>query len=139
MAIKLSGQAKQMIDRPNFAHFATLMPDGSPHVAPVWINREGDRVIISTSSESVKGKNTKSDARAAISIVDFSNPYEELQLRGRVIERRPDPDLEALDVTSQKYTGKPFPMREQKTQVALVIEIEKEHYLKLPFAHTPPS
>ncbi|MGH9494581.1 MAG: PPOX class F420-dependent oxidoreductase [Candidatus Sulfotelmatobacter sp.] len=139
MAIKLSELAKQMIDHPNFAHFATLMSDGSPHVAPVWINRDGDRVIISTSSESVKGKNTKSDARVAISIVDFSNPYEELQLRGRVIERRPDPDLKSLDATAQKYTGKPFPMRGQKTQIALVIEIEKEHYLKLPFAHTPPK
>ena len=91
--MKLSEQAKQMIDRPNFAHLATLMPDGSPHVAPVWINRDGDRVLISTSSESVKGKNTKQNPRVAISIVDFNNPYEELQLRGRVVERRPDPDL----------------------------------------------
>jgi PPOX class probable F420-dependent enzyme len=139
MAIKLSEQAKQMIDRPNFAHFATSMSDGSPHVAPVWINREGDRVIISTSSESVKGKNTKNHPEVAISIVDFNNPYEELQLRGRVVERRPDPDLKALDATSQKYTGKPFPMRDQKTQVALIIEVEKEHYRKWLFTHTPPK
>jgi PPOX class probable F420-dependent enzyme len=139
MAIKLSEQAKRMIDSPNFAHFATLMPDGSPHVAPVWINRDGDRVTISTSSESVKGKNTKQNPRVAISIVDFTNPYEELQLRGRVVERRADPDLKALDATSQKYTGKPFPMRDQKTQVALIIEVDKEHYLKLPFVHTPPK
>ncbi|HEX3821303.1 MAG TPA: PPOX class F420-dependent oxidoreductase [Candidatus Sulfotelmatobacter sp.] len=137
--MKLSEQAKQMIDRPNFAHLATLMADGSPHVAPVWINREGDRVVISTNSESVKGKNTKQNPRVAVSIVDFNNPYEELQLRGLVIERRPDPDLKALDATSRKYTGQPFPMRDQKTQVALVIDVEKEHYLKLPFAHTPPK
>lgn len=139
MAVALSPQAKQMIDRPNFVHLATLMPDGSPHVAPVWINRDGDRVIISTSDASVKGKNTRQNPRVAVSIVDFNNPYEELQLRGRVIERRPDPELKMLDTTSKKYTGKPFPLRDQKSQVALIIEVEKEHYLKLPFEHTPPK
>jgi PPOX class probable F420-dependent enzyme len=139
MPIKLSAEAKQLINRPNFAHLATLMADGSPHVAPVWINRDGDRVVISTSDSSVKGKNTKKDPRVAISIVDFNNPYEELQLRGRVVERNPDRDLKVLDVTSHKYTGKPFPMRDHGEQVALVIEVEKEHYLKLPFEHTPPK
>jgi PPOX class probable F420-dependent enzyme len=137
--MKLSEQAKQMIDGANFAHFASLMSDGSPHVAPVWINRDGDRVLVSTSSESVKGKNTKQNPQVAISIVDFTNPYEELQLRGRVVERRSDPDLKSLDAMSKKYMGKPFPMRDQKTQVALIVEVDKEHYLKLPFTHTPPK
>ena len=136
MPIALSQEAKQIIDRRNFAHLATLMPDGSPHAAPVWINREGDRIIISTGDESLKGKNTKRDPRVAVSIVDFDNPYEELQIRGRVIERRPDPDFKALDSTSHKYIGKPFPMRDGK-QVTLVIAVDKEHYLKLPF--TPPK
>jgi len=136
MAHKLSPEAIQMIDRTNFAHIATLMSDGSPHVAPVWINRDGDRVIVSTSEGSVKGKNTARDARVAISIVDFNNPYEELQLRGRVIERRPDRELKMLDQTSVKYTGKPFPMRDYGAhQIAMIIEVEKEHYLKLPFEH----
>jgi PPOX class probable F420-dependent enzyme len=138
MAINLSPEIKNLIDRPNFAHLATLMPDGSPHVAPVWINRDGDRVIISTSDSSVKGKNTKQDPRVAISIVDFNNPYEELQLRGRVVERNSDSDLKTLDATSNKYIGKPFPYR-SPGQVALIIEVEKAHYEKLPFEHTPPK
>ena len=135
----LSREAKQLIDRPNFAHLATLMPDGSPHAAPVWINRDGERIIVSTADGSIKGKNTKRDPRIALSIVDFNNPYEELQIRGRVVERHPDPDLRTLDSTSHKYIGKPFPMREHSGQVALVIEVDKEHYLKLPFQHTPPK
>lgn len=139
MPIVLSQQAKQLIDRPNFAHLATLMPDGSPQAVPVWINREKDHIIISTDDGSLKGKNTRRDPRVALSIVDFNNPYEELQIRGRVIERRPDPDSKMLDATSHKYIGKPFPMRDHGTQVALVIAIDKERYLKLPFEHTPPK
>ena len=61
-----------------------------------------------------------------------------MQLRGRVVERRPDLDLKIMDPVSHKYTGKPFPMRSAEGRVALVIEIDKARYMKLPFEHTPP-
>jgi PPOX class probable F420-dependent enzyme len=134
----LSPEAKQLIDRPNFAHLATLMSDGSPQSVPVWIGREGDHIIICTGEGSLKAKNTKRDPRVAISIVEFTNPYEELQIRGRVVERRPEPDLKTLDKISHKYTGKPFPFR-NPDQIVLVIEVEKARYEKLPFNHTPPA
>jgi len=139
MAIKLSEDAKKLIDRPNFAHLATLMPDGSPQSVPVWIGREGDHIVVCTGEGSLKAKNTRRDPRVALSIVDVDNPYEEVQIRGRVIERRPDPELKIMDPISHKYTGKPFPMRSPEGRVALIIEVEKERYTKLPFLHTPPK
>lgn len=135
----LSAEAKTLIDRPNFAHLATLMPDGSPQSVPVWVGREGDRLVVCTSEGSLKGRNTKRDPRVALSIVDGDNPYEEVQLRGRVVERRPDPKLEVIDGVSQKYIGKPFPMRGYEGRVALVIAIDKERFTKLPLQHTPPK
>jgi len=74
----------------------------------------------------------------ALSIVDFDDPYAEAQLRGRVVERRPDPDLAVMDPVSRKYTGQPFPFRNPQGRVALVIEVDRARYTKLPFAHTPP-
>src|SRR5208282_4608383 len=139
MPSPLSEEAKQLIDRPNFAHLATLMPDGSPSATPVWIGRDGDHLMICMSDDSLKGKNTKRDPRIALSVVDFDNPYEEVQIRGRVIERRPDPELKVMDAISHKYTGKPFPMRSSEGRVALIIEVEKARYTKLPFQHTPPK
>ena len=135
----LSPEVKQLIDRPNFAHLSTLMPDGSPNATPVWIGREGDHVVICTGENSLKGKNTKRDPRVALSIVDFTNPYDEVQIRGRVIERRPDPELKTMDPISHKYTGKPFPMRGPEGRVALVIQVDKARYTNLPFQHTPPK
>ncbi len=139
MAVTLSENAKKLIDRPNFAHLATLMPDGSPQSVPVWIGREGERIVVCTGEGSLKARNTRRDPRVALSIVDFANPYDEVQIRGRVIERRPDPELKVLDPISNKYTGKPFPMRSPEGRVALIIEVEKERYTKLPFEHTPPQ
>jgi PPOX class probable F420-dependent enzyme len=88
MAIVLPDTVTRLLDGRNFAHLATIMSDGSPHCAPVWVGREGDRIIICTDEDSVKGRNTRRDPRVAVSIVDMDDPYSEAQLRGRVTERR---------------------------------------------------
>jgi PPOX class probable F420-dependent enzyme len=139
MATALPDNVKRLLDGVNFAHLATLMEDGSPHSTPVWVGREGDRILIGTSGKSLKARNTKRDPRVAISIVDFDDPYMEAQLRGRVVEQRPDPELKVLDAISMRYSGKPFPMRDYEDRIALVIEADKVRYLKLPFEHTPPK
>jgi PPOX class probable F420-dependent enzyme len=139
MGISLSDDVRKLIDGPNFAHLATLMPDGSPHSAAVWIARERDLVLICTEATSLKGQNTQRDPRVAISIVAFHDPYVEAQMRGRVIERRPDPQLKHYDLMSHKYIGKPWPYRDEKAPIVLVIEIAKVKYDKQPFEHTPPS
>jgi len=139
MSVALTSDLKKLIDGANFAHLATLLPDGSPHSAPVWIAREGDLLLICTEAHSLKGKNTERDPRVALSIVDFGDPYTEAQIRGRVIERRPDPQLKYYDLMSQKYVGKPWPYRDEKSPLVLVIEIAKARYSKQPFEHTPPD
>jgi PPOX class probable F420-dependent enzyme len=136
MAIALPEKVKQLLDGRNFAHLATVMPDGSPHSAPVWVHREGDRIIISTEDESIKGKNSRRDPRVALSITDMSDPYSQAQLRGRVVERRRDTGFKILDGISKKYVGKPWPYREE-VPVALVIEVDKARYSKEPFEHQP--
>ena len=100
MALALSDEIKRLIDGPNFAHLASLMRDGSPQSAPVWVSREGDRILIGTSESSLKARNTRRDPRVSLSIVDVENPYVEAQLRGLVVERRPDPNLAVKDATA---------------------------------------
>src|SRR5437773_10663570 len=75
MAIALPDTVTRLLDGRNFAHLATIMSDGSPHCAPVWVGRESDRIIICTDEESVKGKNTRRHPPLAISIVDIYVPY----------------------------------------------------------------
>ena len=135
--MKLSDETKHLLDGANFAHLSTLMADGSPQSVPVWVGREDDHIVICTGESSLKARNTAHDPRVAISIVDFRDPYSEVQIRGRVVERRPDSDFKTMDAISHKYTGKPFPFRNPEGRVVLIIEIDKERYTKLPFEHTP--
>ena len=139
MSTTLSPEVRQLIDRPNFAHLSTLLRDGSPNATPVWVGRDGDHVLVCTGEGSLKARNTRRDPRVALSIVDFTNPYEEVQIRGHIVERRPDSDFKIMDAVSHKYTGQPFPFRNPEGRVALVIEVDKARYTKLPFQHTPPA
>src|ERR1700746_1518611 len=129
MGIQLSSEVKALLDRPNFVHLATLMADGSPQSVPVGV---GDHILICTGDGSLKARNTLRDPRVALSVVDFRDPYQEAQLRGRVVERRPDREFKHMDAISRTYTGKPFPFRSPVGRVALVIEVEKAQYTKLP-------
>jgi PPOX class probable F420-dependent enzyme len=132
-------EVHDLLDRPNFVHLSTLLPDGSPSNTPVWAGVEGDHILICTGENSLKAKNVRRDPRVAISVIDFDHPYEEAQIRGRVVEVRPDTDFKIMDAISYKYTGKPFPFRNPQGRIAIVIEVEKARYTKLPFEHTPPD
>ena len=133
----LEPNVRDLLSRPNFAHIATLMADGSPNVTPVWIGVQDDHILIGSDENSLKVKNLRRDPRLALSVVDYHNPYEEVQIRGRVVEFRDDSKFEILDAISRKYTGKEFPWRNPAGRVALIIEVEKARYTKLPFEHTP--
>ena len=138
MATSLPDDVKVLVDAPNFAHLATLRKDGAPQVDPVWVGREGNRILVCTGEGTVKAKNSRRDARVGLSIIGFHNPYDEAMIRGRVVERRPDPDLAVIDAVSRKYTGKEFPWRtHREARVVLVIEPEHVSVQKLPFE--PPA
>ena len=139
MSKPLSDDIKRLIDAPNFASLATLMQDGSPKAEPIWVGRDGDRIVICTDRKSIKSINIDRDPRVALSITDFDNPYEQLLIRGRVVEAREDNDLAIMDVLSQKYLGGPFPRRKWSSRVAYFIAPTVARYYKSPLKHTPPE
>jgi len=139
MSKTLSDDAKRLIDAPNIAHLTTLMEDGFPKAEPVWVGRDGDRIIVCTDHKSIKGQNIDRDPRVALSITDFDNPYEQLLVRGRVVEARDDSDLTIMDEISHKYIGTPFPRRKWPSRVAYYIEADVARYYLSPLKHTPPG
>jgi len=135
MGIVLKNEIRCLLDARNFAHIATISSDGSPLSTPVWVRREGDRVIICADESSLKARNRRRDPRVAISLVALDDPYTQAQLRGRVVEWRSDPNFQYLDAMSRKYVGKDYPFHEEAA-IVLVVEIEKARYRKEPFEHT---
>ena len=106
---------------------ATLMKDGSPQVTPVWVDREGDHLVINSAAGRVKDRNLKRDGRIALSISDPSNPYRALNVRGKVVEITTEGAEEHIDKLAKKYMGvDKYPYRtENEVRVRYVIAPEK--------------
>lgn len=107
--VQLSEQAKKLLDGKNFACVATVMPDGSPQVAPVWIERDGEDVLINATVSRQRYRNLKRDPRVAIAVFDMANPYSKVMIRGKATELTVDGAEEHIDKLSMKYNGARYP------------------------------
>jgi len=85
---RLREQDKRILDKKTFAHLATLMPDGSPQVTPVWVDYEGDRIVVNSAEGRAKPRNVREDPRVALSATDPDNPYEAVIVRGESTSSR---------------------------------------------------
>ena len=88
-----------------FAQLATLMPDGTPHVSPVWFDYDGKNIVVNSAKGRVKDKNVRRDPRVGIDIVDPDNPYRHLSIRGRVVEITENGADAHIDKLAKKYLG----------------------------------
>jgi PPOX class probable F420-dependent enzyme len=119
----LPDDVRALFDGPNYAHVATLMPDGSPHSVPLWIGVEGDRVAFLTGPGSRKARNIEQDPRLAISFTAHDQPFSMAAVRGAATRLEGDPAWEVIDRIAHKYTGQPYPLRTDR----VVFLVEPEH------------
>jgi PPOX class probable F420-dependent enzyme len=109
-----------------FASLATLMPDGSPQVTPVWVDLEGDLVLVNTARGRQKDKNMRRDPRVAMAIIDPENPYRYLEIRGRVAEITEEGADAHIDKMAKKYLGADkYPYR-QPSETRVIFKIQPE-------------
>ena len=92
----------------SMAFLATLMPDGSPQLTPVWFSMVDGNVLINTRRGRVKEKNMAARPRVAVVIHDAQHTYRYIQIRGAVVNATEEGAIEHIEELSQKYDGKPF-------------------------------
>jgi PPOX class probable F420-dependent enzyme len=116
-----------LFSKPAFAHLVTLMPDGSPQVTPVWVDLDGNTVIINTAKGRLKDRNMKRDPRVALAVSDPANPYRYVQVRGRVSDISENGGDAHIDKMAKKYLNQDsYPYR-QAGEVRVVYRITPEH------------
>jgi PPOX class probable F420-dependent enzyme len=110
-----------------FGHLGTLMPDGSPQVTPVWVDYDGQNVLINTAAERQKDRNLQRDGRVAISIIDPDNAYRYLEVRGHVVERTTQGADAHIDSLAKRYIGQDkYPWRRPGEQ-RVIFKVRAEH------------
>jgi PPOX class probable F420-dependent enzyme len=135
----LEGRAKELLDAPNCATVATLRKDGTVHTVVVWVHTEGDKVTLNTDTLRVWAKHVARDPHVTINVPDAANPYEYVEVRGRVVQsirgEEADRDINAL---TKKYIGLDvYPYtRPGEERIKLIVEPDHVRHVAVP-APTP--
>ena len=123
----LAAPVRALLDGKNFAHVATIRKDGTPYVIPVWVTTDGEHVIVNSAEGRVWPAHLDRDPRTAVTVMNLENPYEYVQITGRVVERTTEDGDAVIDSLSKKYLGlDEYPMRQPGEQrVTIRIAPEK--------------
>jgi PPOX class probable F420-dependent enzyme len=128
-AVRITEKARTILQKKTFAHLATLMPDGSPQSTPVWVDVEGDEIVINTAEGRAKARNLREDPRVALSATDPDNPYEAVIVRGWVTDMTHEDADEHIDRLAKKYLDEDtYPHRqpgEERVKVYITPEVVK--------------
>jgi PPOX class probable F420-dependent enzyme len=127
---ELSDKARKLFTDPNYMFVGTINGDGSPQVTPVWTDLQDGRIRFNTAVGRVKERNLRRDPRIAMSITARDNPWDKVDVRGRVVEWIEGEEADAhIDDLSEKYTGqRPYPWRNpEERRIIAVIEPERVH------------
>jgi PPOX class probable F420-dependent enzyme len=130
--ITTDGAVRRLFEGKNLVYVASLMKDGSPHVAPTWVDIDNGTILVNTAVGRVKQKNISRDGRVALAIADHDNPYNMVTLRGKVVDQITGQEAEEhIDKLAKKYIGKDkYPGRAPgERRVILKIKPEKVYHM----------
>lgn len=129
---EFSKAALALIDRPVLGNLATVGPDGSPRVTPLWIGHDGNDVVVNTAEGRVKANDMPVGAKVAMSIVAPDDPYLVVAFRGTVAGVTTDGADAHIDSLAKKYLGvDSYPLR-RPGEVRLTITIRPDRIVMQP-------
>jgi PPOX class probable F420-dependent enzyme len=118
--------SRAVFDKKVLAHVASLDPDGSPNVSAVWVELDGDDIVINTALGRAKARNLANDARVAVSLTDPDDPYVTISVRGTVVTFTTDGADEVIDRLAKKYLdADSYPFR-QEGEVRVTVKIHPD-------------
>ena len=108
----IPAEYRDIFEKQTFIHLATTMRDGSPQVSPVWVELEGDQIVVNSAKGRLKDRNIRADERVALSATDPDNPYRAVMVRGRVARITEEGADDHIDKLAKKYLDKDkYPFR----------------------------
>jgi PPOX class probable F420-dependent enzyme len=127
MSTRIEGRAEELLRAKNFAHVGTLRADGSVQVSPTWVDVQDGRPVLNTAEGRAWPRNLERDPRITLEVQNTENPYEYVEIRGRVAERTHEGADEHIDALAKKYLDvEAYPMRQPGEQ-RVIIRVEPEY------------
>ena len=127
----LSDEDRTLLQGKNFASLATTMADGTPQVSVVWIDVDGDTILVNTAEGRTKTENVRRDPRVAICVFDMDDPYRQLMLRGRVASFAHEGADAHIDFLAKKYTGADVYDGHRPDQQRVIARVAVDHVARM--------
>jgi len=128
--LMLNQKLSKLVEAKNFAFIATVGRDGYPTVTPVWIDHDGEHLLVNTTNIRAKTRNVKTNPKVSVAVVDWSNPYDKVVVKGRVVEVSENGADEHIDKLAKKYLGQDkYPWHNPKEK-RVIIKIKPEKVLE---------
>ena len=105
MAATISPGFQKLLREPAYCEIATLMADGSPQITQVWVDTDGEHILINTADGRQKARNVRRDPRVAVNVVDPANAWRLGSVRGTVTDITTEGANENIDRLAFKYLG----------------------------------
>lgn len=131
MTVHLSNDVLALLREPSYAQLATLMPDGSPQVTQVWIETDGEHIIVNTAVGHQKERNVRRDPRVAINLVDPNDQARQAAIRGQVVEMTTTGAAEQINTLAKKYLGMDHYPFGSPDETRITLKIAPEHVSEL--------
>ena len=127
MSTTITGRGEELLQAKNFCHVATLRADGTVHGVPVWVDIQDGRPVLNTAEGRSWVRNLERDPRVTLTVQNLENPYEYLEIRGRVAERTHDGADAHIDALAKRYMdADEYPLRQPGEQ-RVIIRVEPEY------------
>lgn len=128
MRTNMQSELELLLNDSNFAQFATVNEDGSPHIDTVWFGYQQGQLVIATTMATKKAKNISVNNNGYVVVTNKANPYEQAQIKVRLAAIESDESMAICDSISLRYIGKQFPQRHHLGRVAIFLSIVSARY-----------
>ncbi len=105
MGATLSEHARALLRRPVIGSLSTVAPGGGPQITPLWVDVDGDDILVNTARGRAKERNIERDPRVALSVIDPEDAYNVVVVVGKVVENTPEGADAHIDFLAKKYLG----------------------------------
>lgn len=127
MNLKVEGRGAELLEAKNFCNVSTIRSDGTVHGVPVWVDVQDGQPVLNTAEGRAWPRNLERDPRLTLTVQNMDNPYEYLEVRGRVAERTHEGADEHIDKLAKKYMDvDEYPLRKAGEQ-RVIIRVEPDY------------
>jgi PPOX class probable F420-dependent enzyme len=125
--MKLPENLLDLLRAPSPCFLATTMPDGSPQLTEVWVDTDGENILINTVEGFQKVRNVARDPRVALTVVDRDNPHRYFAIRGTVTGTTTEGAVDHIEKLSYRYFGHAYPWFGGRDQTRVILTIAAHH------------